>query len=350
LLLEPVPSDRPPRPLREARPPLDVAAALHASILGQDDAIAKIAPYVELSMAGLAPEGRPAGVFLLLGPTGTGKTRTVEALAQALHGSDRHLLRIDCGEFQLDHEVAKLIGAPPGYLGHRETHPMLSQQKVNAVTSERSPLSVILFDEIEKAAPSFNRILLGVLDRATLKLGDNTSVDFENSLIFLTSNLGARGMMAELDGGFGFAAGDARPPRERQSKLSRIALNEVRRRFSPEFTNRIDEVVTYQPLDRKALEGILTIQLDNLRNHIHARLGAASFELEVTVRARHVLLKAGTSQEYGARELKRALHRLLMQPLARRLTRKAIPPGSTVLVDATARSLELDFETVRKAA
>jgi ATP-dependent Clp protease ATP-binding subunit ClpA len=350
LALEPLPSICPQRTFREAQPATDVAAALRESILGQDDAIETIAPYVELSMAGLAPEGRPAGVFLLLGPTGTGKTRTVEALAQALHGSDRYLLRVDCGEFQLDHEVAKLIGAPPGYLGHRETHPMLSQQKVNAVTSESSPLSLILFDEIEKAAPSFSRILLGVLDRATLKLGDNTSVNFENSLIFLTSNLGARGMMTELAGGFGFSTGDARPAKERQSKLSRIAMNEVRRRFSPEFVNRIDEVVTYQALDRKALEGILEIQLTLLRNHIRSRLGPASFDLELTSRARKLLLSEGTSTEYGARELKRAIHRLLMQPLGRRLTRKAIPPASTVVVDASARRTELEFEAVKRAA
>lgn len=350
MALEALPTIRPQRTFREPQPATDVSAALRKSILGQDDAIKTVAPYVELSMAGLAPEGRPAGVFLLLGPTGTGKTRTVEALAQALHGSDRHLLRIDCGEFQLDHEVAKIIGAPPGYLGHRETHPMLSQQKVNAVTSESSPLSLILFDEIEKAAPSFTRILLGVLDRATLKLGDNTSVNFENSLIFLTSNLGARGMMAELAGGFGFPAGEARPARERQSRLKRIAMNEVRRRFSPEFVNRIDEVVTYRALDRKALEGILEIQLTLLRNHIRSRLGPASFELELSSRARKLLLTAGTSPEYGARELKRAMHRLLMQPLARQIGRKAIPAASTVVVDACARRTELEFKAVKKAA
>ena len=350
MALEPLPSIRPQSICREARRPIDVSAGMRESILGQENAIETIAPYVELSMAGLAPEGRPAGVFLLLGPTGTGKTRTVEALAQVLHGSDRHVLRIDCGEFQLDHEVAKLIGAPPGYLGHRETHPMLSQQKVNAVTSERSPLSLVLFDEIEKAAPSFNRILLGVLDRATLKLGDNTSVSFENSLIFLTSNLGARGMMSELSGGFGFSSAQAQPAEARQSKLSRIAANEVRKRFSPEFVNRIDEVVTYQPLDRKALECILKLQLALLRDHIRSRLGPASFDLELSSRARKLLLSEGTSAEYGARELKRAIHRLLMQPLAREMNRRAIPAGSTVQVDTGGRRGALEFVAVERAA
>lgn len=350
MALEPLPSVRAQSACREARPETDVSAALRESILGQDCAIETIAPYVELSTAGLAPEGRPAGVFLLLGPTGTGKTRTVEALAKVLHGSDRHVLRIDCGEFQLDHEVAKLIGAPPGYLGHRETHPMLSQQKVNAVTSDRSPLSLILFDEIEKAAPSFNRILLGVLDRATLKLGDNTSVSFENSLIFLTSNLGARGMMSELSGGFGFSAGQGQPAEVRQRKLSRIALNEVRKRFSPEFINRIDEVVTYQPLERAALEGILDLQLTVLQEHIGSRLGPASFNLELSSRARKLLLNEGTSAEYGARELKRAIHRLLMQPLARHLTRKGIPAGTCIHVDVDTKLGELRFGALGQAA
>lgn len=350
MTLEPPPSIRPQSICREARPEIELSELLRESILGQDCAIDTIAPYVELSLAGLAPEGRPAGVFLLLGPTGTGKTRTVEALAQVLHGSDRHVLRIDCGEFQLDHEVAKLIGAPPGYLGHRETHPLLSQQKVNAVTSERSPISLILFDEIEKAAPYFHRILLGVLDRATLKLGDNTSVNFEHSMIFLTSNLGARGMMSELSGGFGFAAAQVQPSVLRQNKLSRIALNEVRRQFSPEFVNRIDEVVTYQPLDRKALEGILKLQLALLQDHIRLRLGPASFELELSSRARKHLLSEGTSTQYGARELKRAIHRLLMQPLAGQLTQRAIPAGSTVHVDVGERHGALEFVALMRAA
>ena len=126
----------------------------------------QMVPYVEMYQAGLAPEGRPAGVFLLLGPTGTGKTRTVEALAEVLHGSQRNILRVDCGEFQMEHEVAKLIGAPPGYLGHRETQPMLTQQKLGAISSEGCGLSLVLFDEIEKAAPSMTRLLLGVLDKA----------------------------------------------------------------------------------------------------------------------------------------------------------------------------------------
>src|SRR5712671_1195771 len=155
-------------------PVQDLTTVLSQKVVGQPAATRVIVPYIQMFQAGLAPEGRPVGVFLLLGPTGTGKTKTVEALADILHGSEKNLLKVDCGEFQMEHEVAKLIGAPPGYLGHRETQPMLTQQKLNSVTSEKSALSIVLFDEIEKAAPSMTRLLLGVLDKATLRLGDNT--------------------------------------------------------------------------------------------------------------------------------------------------------------------------------
>src|SRR5277367_2060354 len=150
----------------------DLALALAAKLVGQPIAIETVVPYVQIHQAGLAPEGRPVGVFLLLGPTGTGKTKTVEVLAEVLHGNPKRLLKVDCGEFQMEHEVAKLIGAPPGDLGHRETAPLLTQQKLSAITSESSNLSLLLFDEIEKAASSMQRLLLGILDKATLRLGD----------------------------------------------------------------------------------------------------------------------------------------------------------------------------------
>lgn len=313
-----------------ASAPADLAAEVRRRVVGQSEAIDTILPYLELYHAGLAPEGRPVGVFLLLGPTGTGKTRTVEALAEALHGSERNVLRIDCGEFQMEHEVAKLIGAPPGYLGHRETQPMINQHKLNAVASERSGLSLVLFDEIEKAASSLGRLLLGVLDKATLKLGDNTTVNFERSLIFMTSNLGAREMMAELTERFGFAA--AGGPEAGASRLKRIGLSAVRKRFSPEFVNRVDHTLTYHPLDAAALEAILDLQLEALARHLDSRLGPASFDLELDAGARAFLLEEGTSAEYGARELKRTIHRHLIQPLARLVLQRRTRPGALVLV------------------
>src|ERR1700729_1763672 len=189
-----------------ADPGENLITVLSQKVVGQPAATRVIVPYIQMYQAGLAPEGRPVGVFLLLGPTGTGKTKTVEALAEVLHGTEKNVLRIDCGEFQMEHEVAKLIGAPPGYLGHRETQPMLSQQKLASVTSDKCGLSLVLFDEIEKAAPSLTRLLLGVLDRGVLRLGDNSVVNFEKSLVFLTSNLGAKEMMREITPDFGFTS------------------------------------------------------------------------------------------------------------------------------------------------
>ncbi len=309
-----------------------LAAALGRRVIGQQSAIGTIVPYVHMFEAGLSPEGRPAGVFLLLGPTGTGKTRTVEALAAELHGDERSLLRIDCGEFQMEHEVAKLIGAPPGYLGHRETHPMISQQKLEAVTSENSKLSLVLFDEIEKAAPSLTRLLLGVLDRATLHLGDNTVVDFTNSLVFLTSNLGAREILSRIRPRFGLDPGGGRDPKL-HGKLERAAMSAVRRHFSPEFVNRIDAIITYAPLSAATLRSILDQQLEELQRHIRKRLGGRAFTISVTEAAREFLLEKGTSPEFGARELKRTIHRSLVQPLAALQVAEKIRPGAVVVAD-----------------
>src|SRR5437773_1960420 len=264
----------------------DLAAQLAQKVVGQTAVSDIIIPYIQMFQAGLAPEGRPVGVFLLLGPTGTGKTKTVEALAEILHGSEKNVLKVDCGEFQMEHEVAKLIGAPPGYLGHRETQPMLTQQKLNAVTSDRCGLSLVLFDEIEKAAPSLTRLLLGVLDKGVLRLGDNSTVNFEKSLVFLTSNLGAREMMKEINPDFGFGAGAGMERSDLTSKLQNIALVAVRKKFSPEFVNRIDCVITYQPLTPESLSAILDHQISDLQNHVNTRLGPRCFTIEVPFETR----------------------------------------------------------------
>lgn len=316
---------------------------LTEKVVGQTPALEAIVPYVQMYQAGLSPEGRPVGVFLLLGPTGTGKTRTVEALAEAIHGTEKHVLRIDCGEFQLEHEVAKLIGAPPGYLGHRETTPMLNQQKLNAVTSERSNLSIVLFDEIEKAAPSMQRLLLGVLDKALLRLGDNTNVNFERSLIFMTSNLGARGMSREMRPDFGFQAITGPTRKNVQRKLESIAVAAVRKKFSPEFVNRVDVISTYYPLSEDALSQILEHQIDNLRRHIANRMGMRGFAFELTDASKDFLLNKGTSPEYGARELKRAVLRHLIQPLASLVARGRLEQGACLLIDHKAGNDHLSF-------
>src|SRR5258708_1030080 len=252
------PKSQPSRPRKQPAGPMeDLSAVLSQKVVGQPAATRVIVPYIQMFQEGLDPEGRPVGIFLLLGPTGTGKTKTVEALAEILHGSEKNVLKVDCGEFQMEHEVAKLIGAPPGYLGHRETQPMLTQQKLNAITSEKCNLSLVLFDEIEKAAPSMTRLLLGVLDKGILRLGDNSIVNFEKSLVFLTSNLGAREMLREISPDFGFQSAAAGGTREELGKkLQGIAVVAVRKKFSPEFINRIDHVSTSRPLDAEAFAAI----------------------------------------------------------------------------------------------
>ena len=324
----------------------DLANLLSSRIVGQPEAVNAIVPYIQMYQAGLSPEGRPVAVFLLLGPSGTGKTRTVEALAATLHGSEKHMLKVDCGEFQMEHEVAKLIGAPPGYLGHRETQPMLTQAKLNSITSEASSLSILLFDEIEKAAPSMTRLLLGVLDKAMLRLGDNSSVNFERTVIFMTSNLGAKEMLREINPDFGFqsllSGGDVNI----EKKLTSIGLNAMRRKFAPEFINRIDASLTYQPLTMDSLNIILEQHLIDLQSLIDNRLGVRGFSVEVSGEACEFLLARGTSSTYGARELKRTIHRQLMQPMAVMVSSGQAGPGGTLLVTVSkdCKSLNLLFQ------
>jgi ATP-dependent protease Clp ATPase subunit len=316
----------------KAEPARDLVSLLSQKVVGQNAATKAIVPYVYMYQSGLAPENRPAGVFLLLGPTGTGKTKTVEAIAELLHGSEKKIVKIDCGEFQMEHEMAKLIGAPPGYLGHRETVPMLTQQNLTEATSEKSDLALVLFDEIEKAAHSMTKLLLGILDKGILRLGDNSVVNFEKSLIFFTSNLGAREMLKEISPEIGFQSSSPRPRADLTSKLESIALGAVRKRFSPEFVNRIDAVVTYQPLDVESIEVILDQDIKALQHHVNSRLGESCFTIEVLPEARTFLLQRGVSEEYGARELKRTLHRQLTQPLATMVARGQISPSAIVQI------------------
>jgi ATP-dependent Clp protease ATP-binding subunit ClpA len=311
----------------------DIGAELRRRIIGQEEAIDVVVPYVEIFQAGLAPPGRPSGVFLLLGPTGTGKTHTVEALAEVLHGSPANLLRIDCGEFQMEHEVAKLIGAPPGYLGHRETQPMITQQKLASTASAGCPLSLVLFDEIEKAAPSLGRILLGVLDKASMRLGDGTSVSFERSLIFMTSNAGAREIGKARSGGYGFARSLSEDEKSVRQRIERAGLSAVRRRFAPEFVNRIDRSVVYRPLTPANIATIFDRQIEFLEGHIASRLGPRAFKFELSAEAREILIREGTDNHSGARELRRTIHRRLMQPLAQLVMADGIEPGGTVRIE-----------------
>ncbi len=310
----------------------DLAQRLADRVVGQREALERIVPYLQMYEARLNPPDRPAGIFLLLGPTGTGKTRTAEAVAEVLHGSPKHLLKVDCAEYQSDHEVAKLIGAPPGYVGHRETKPILTQERLLGVVTPECDLAVVLFDEIEKAAPAFTALLLGILDRGTLRLGDNTSVSFEKSLVFMTSNVGARQMLNVVRPPIGFQGVERRSPASIAARLRSAGLEAMRRRFSPEFVNRLDAIIIYHPLDAAALAGILDHHIGELQEHVHNRLRERSFEIVVEPDARELLLARGTSDEYGARELKRTVHRMLTQPLAALVADGGVPPGGAVRV------------------
>src|SRR5712671_1499712 len=242
-------------PTQNGRPAEHLENKLRHLIVGQDEAIHQIVRAYQAHVAGLSPVGRPIGNFLFLGPTGSGKTRIVEATAESLLTDSRAVIKIDCAEFQHSHEIAKLIGSPPGYLGHRETHPLLSQEVLNQYHTDKFKISFVLFDEIEKASDALWNLLLGVLDKATLTLGDNRRVDFSRAMIFMTSNLGATEMGSILKPNLGFATSEIERGRAigetdegLNDKISRAGVEAARRKFTPEFMNRIDKVVVFRPL------------------------------------------------------------------------------------------------------
>src|SRR5213079_2008821 len=224
---------------------------LGSLIVGQERAVRRISGLYQIYLAGMQNPGRPVGTMLFLGPTGSGKTRVVEAAAEVLFAEANAVVKIDCAEFQHSHEIAKLIGSPPGYLGHRETSPMLTQENLDKMHSDELKLTLVLFDEIEKASDALWQLLLGILDKATLTLGDNRRVDFRNCMVIMTSNLGAREMSELISGGIGFAPGKGvKNPHDTEvdQKIYRTAVEAARRKFSPEFMNRIDKVVVFRSL------------------------------------------------------------------------------------------------------
>jgi ATP-dependent Clp protease ATP-binding subunit ClpA len=292
-------------------------------VVGQDEAVDQIVNIYQTYLAGMTGPGRPIGNFLFLGPTGTGKTRLVEATAESLVGDCRAVVKIDCAEFQHSHEIAKLIGSPPGYLGHRETHPLLSQEVLCQYHTDRMKVSFVLFDEIEKASDALWNLLLGILDKATLTLGDNRRVDFSRAMIFMTSNLGAAEMSSILRPKLGFATSEIERrhaagliDQKMTDKVERAGVEAARRKFTPEFMNRIDKVVVFRPLGSEELERILSIELNMLQQRIFNSANTTPFVFTVTGEARAFLLREGTDMKYGARHLKRAIERALVHPLS----------------------------------
>ena len=316
---------------------------LEARIVGQAEAIRAIVSAYQVFLAGMHLPDHPVGSLLFLGPTGSGKTRVVEATAEALFGDARALIKIDCGEFQHSHEIAKLIGSPPGYLGHRETHPVLTQEALNQWHREDLRLSLVLFDEIEKASDALWHLLLGVLDRATLTLGDNRRVDFSQTLIFMTSNLGAAEIANVQFGGLGFGTPKASPNGRGEQKTNQIALEAARRKFSPEFLNRIDKSIVFRALTQEDLEQVLEIELLRVQYRLHQASGNRRFVFTCTPEAKRFLLHSGLDLRYGARHLRRSIEKYLVDPLAHLMATQQVGAGDALSVDRLEDSAELTF-------
>jgi ATP-dependent Clp protease ATP-binding subunit ClpB len=324
-------------PTRRSNDAVDFEQILRQQIVGQDQAIAAVVEVYQTFAAGLNPPSRPVGNFLFLGPTGCGKTRVAEAMAQALFDDSRALIKIDCAEFQHSHEIAKLIGSPPGYLGHRETHPLLSQEALSQWHTDKLKLSILLFDEIEKASDALWQLLLGILDKATLTLGNNQRVDFSQCFIIMTSHLGAREMSNLVQSGLGFAPAKGVMEEKLHSKMDRSATDAARRNFSPEFMNRIDKAVVFRPLHREQLERILEIELGLLQRRILMAGHQKQFVFNCTKAVKEFLLQEGTDARYGARHLKRAIERHLVAPLANLVSTSQVRFGDSIRVDRTSQ-------------
>jgi ATP-dependent Clp protease ATP-binding subunit ClpB len=306
--------------------------ALREKVVGQDQAVQALVDLYQMFCTGLQSPSRPIGNMLFLGPTGSGKTRIVEAAAEILFGDSHAIIKVDCAEFQHSHEIAKLIGSPPGYLGHRETRPLITQEALDASHRDHMKLSLLLFDEIEKASDALWQLLLGILDKATLTLGDNRRVDLSQTIIFLTSNLGSAHIANLAQGGMGFVPPNDKPTTGLHEKVERTAVEAARRNFSPEFMNRLDKVVVFHPLKREDLDEVLEIELNNVQRRV---LDAATrpFQFRITEEGRAFLLQEGTDQRYGARHLKRAIERHVVYPIARLLATAQVQEGDVLVID-----------------
>jgi ATP-dependent Clp protease ATP-binding subunit ClpB len=333
-------------PTQKGRPAGHLESKLRHLIIGQDEAIHQIVRAYQTYLAGLSPAGRPIANFLFLGPTGSGKTRIVEATAGSLVNNPAAVIKIDCAEFQHSHEIAKLIGSPPGYLGHRETHPLLSQEALNQHHTETIKLSFVLFDEIEKASDALWNLLLGILDKATLTLGDNRTVDFSSAMIFLTSNLGATEMSSLVSPRLGFhvpSFEDHGYNAKLSARISGAGIAAARRKFTPEFINRLDKIVVFKSLGVEELRRIVDIELEMVQQRIQTAAANRPFVVNVTDSAKEFLLAEGTDFRYGARHLKRAIERLLVQPLSNLMASGQIQSGDCIRVTHVEDSSTLMF-------
>src|SRR6202140_2979522 len=333
-------------PGKTGREAVSLENSLRRMIVGQDEAIQQIVNIYQMNLTGMSAPGRPIGNFLFLGPTGSGKTRIVEATAEALLRNPRAVIKIDCAEFQHSHEIAKLIGSPPGYLGHRETNPMLSQEVLNQNHTDSLKLSFVLFDEIEKASDALWNLLLGILDKATLTLGDNRKVNFSNALIFMTSNIGAAEMSSLVSPKLGFHVStpdDSNDAPTVTAKLSRTGIEAARRKFTPEFLNRLDKIVVFRALRSEELNRIIDIELERVQRRVQTASASKPFLINVTGSARKFLLIEGIDLRYGARPLKRAIERLVVHPLSNLIATGQIQCHDRIRITHSGESPSLTF-------
>jgi len=321
---------------------------LRARVVGQNRAIRQLARVYQVYLSGLSAAGRPLANLLLLGPTGSGKTRLVEATAEVLFGTPNAVVKIDCAEFQHSHEIAKLIGSPPGYLGHRETQPLITQERLEQHYSEKTQLSLVLFDEIEKASDALWQLLLGILDKATLTLGDNRRVDLSRAIIFLTSNLGSAEIGKLISGGLGFTGVRCEMRADLDQKIYKVAHDAAKRKFSREFMNRIDRVIVFRALGPDHLEEVLDIELARVQERIVFANSDHPFVFKCTPKAREFLLREGTDMEFGARHLKRSIERHLVFPLSNVMATGQIEPGDVVTIDFDPEVAKLTFRKNRR--
>jgi len=335
---------RKPGPLTEA-----LETKLRRLVVGQDEAIQKILDLYQMYVTGMTSPGRPIGNLLFMGPTGSGKTRLVEATAESLVGDAAAIVKIDCAEYQHSHEIAKLVGSPPGYLGHRETRPFLSQETLDQFHTESLKLTLVLFDEIEKASDALWNLLLGILDKGTLTLGDGRRTDFSKCFIFMTSNLGAAEMQNLVQPRWGFATaacGDDGAGAQISGKLSAAGTAAARKKFTPEFVNRLDAMIVFHALGASELRQIAEIELRRVQQRI-LNSGAAPFVFQLTEAALEQVLVEGTDPRYGARHLRRAIDRLLVQPISNLLATEQVRRGDCLRIDSEPESREITF--VRQA-
>jgi len=291
---------------------LQLEVELHKRVIGQDEAVKAVSEAVMRARSGLKDPNRPIGSFIFLGPTGVGKTELARALAEFLFDDEKAMIRIDMSEYQEKHTVARLIGAPPGYVGYEEGGQLTESVR-------RRPYCVVLFDEIEKAHSDVFNVLLQILDDGRLTDGQGRTVDFKNTIVIMTSNIGSHRIL-EYRGSF---AGEG------YERMKDAVLEELRRHFRPEFLNRVDETIVFHSLSEEHLKQIVDIQLNGLRK----RLADRHVELELTDRARGYLVRSGYDPAYGARPLKRAIQREIETPMARRILAGEVRDGQQVLVD-----------------